>query len=457
MAERARSDALVLFGGTGDLARRKLYPAVYDLVRRGRLDADVVAMGRSDWSRDDLVQRVRTSLDEAAVQVDQETFERLARRLSYVRGDYREQDTFAALGRALEGCRRPLHYLAVPPSLFDEVVRGLHRARLADGARVVVEKPFGRDLESARELNRVLLDVFEETAIFRIDHYLGKEPVQNLLYFRFANAFMEPIWNRSHVESMQITMAEDFGVEQRAGFYDSVGAVRDVVQNHLLQVLALLTMEPPYGPGAEALRDEKVKVFRSVRQPTEEDLVRGQYAGYREIDGVGVESGTETYAALRLFIDSYRWQGVPFCIRTGKRLPLTATEVMVTLRRPPGRLFDEKLPRRANWFRFRLKPDVEIALGARAKLPGERMRGEQVELAACHESGDVQAYERLLDEAMAGDATLFARQDGVEASWEIVDRLLDRDGHVYEYEPRTWGPPEADSIVGADVWHDPAP
>lgn len=452
-----RSDALVLFGATGDLARRKIFPALYRLARRGRLVPTVIGVARSGWDEAALRTRVHESVREAESKVDEDALASLCARIHHVDGDYRELATFERLHAALGSAQRPLHYLAIPPSLFPTAIENLAKAGCTRGSRVVVEKPFGRDLASARELNRSLRAVFDERDVFRIDHFMGKEAVQNLLFFRFANSFLEPIWNRTWVESIQITLAEKIGVEGRGRFYEEVGAIRDVVQNHLLQVLALLLMEPPVSSGAEDVRDEQSKALRSVRPLTGKSLVRGQYRDYRTEPGVAPDSKVETYAAMQLHVDSWRWAGVPVFVRTGKRLSTTATEVRVALRRPPHAVFGQHAGSEPNYLRFLLGPEVCIALGAHAKRTGDAMVGENLELSVCtFDPEEWTAYERLIGDAIDGDPALFGREDLVEAAWRIVDPILELDTPLYTYEAGGFGPPAADAMTAPfGGWHEP--
>jgi glucose-6-phosphate 1-dehydrogenase len=451
-----KSDAFVFFGATGDLAYKKIFPALYAMVRRSGLDIPIIGMGRAGWTLDKLRARARESVEQGG-DYEAGCFDKLSALLRYVDGDYTDPATYTKLKQALGLATRPIHYLAIPPSMFASVVQGLAKSGCADNARVIVEKPFGRDLATAQALDRTLHEVFSESAIFRIDHYLGKEAVQNLLYFRFANTFLEPIWNRHYVKDVQITMAEEFGVQGRGAFYEEVGAIRDVVQNHLLQVIALLAMDPPTGHEPEAMQAEKLRLFRAMRPLDPKEVVRGQFKGYRDESGVAKNSQIETFAALQLHIDTWRWADVPFYIRAGKCLPISATEVTVTLKRPPLAVFDpnETMPR--NYFRLRLSPEVVISEGALVKRNGEQMHGEPVELIARHRSDTEKSpYERLLGDAIRGDTSLFTQDDCVEAAWRVVDPILTAALPVLEYQPGTWGPPASAGVVNdGDTWHDP--
>ncbi|WP_174802261.1 glucose-6-phosphate dehydrogenase [Martelella limonii] len=452
-----KSDALVVFGATGDLAHKMIFPSLYAMVKRGALATPVIGVAFDDWSLDQLIARARDSVESHVAAFDEAVFAKLAGLLGYVSGDYRSQSTFDKLRETLADHKHPLYYLAIPPSLFETVTGGLDRAGIARGARLMVEKPFGRDLETARALNEALHTVFEEDAIFRIDHFLGKEAIQNLLYFRFANAFLEPVWNRNTIDSVQITMAEDFGIKGRGKFYDEVGCIRDVIQNHLVNVLLLLAMEPPVSGSSDDLVDEKVQVLKAIPPLQPEDVVRGQFEGYLDEPGVAEGSTTETFAAVRFHLHTWRWSGVPFFIRAGKNLPVHATEVVVRFKRPPIALFDTMEHAGANYVRFRLGPEIEIGLGAQRKSPGEDMRGEAVELAAVDDGvGDLAPYDRLIGDAMAGRRELFTREDAAELAWTIFEPILDDKTRPETYKPGTWGPEKMKDFAPAGGWFDPA-
>lgn len=457
MTDRSRSDAIVVFGVTGDLVHKEIFPALFGLIRDEHIALPIIGVARSPWSHEMLVARAKDSIERLGV-YDEKVFGELARMLQFVQGDYHSPETFKKICKALRGAERPLFYMAIPPSVFAEVTRAIAVSVCREGARVIVEKPFGRDLASARELNRTLKEHFPESAIFRIDHFLGKEAVRNITYTRFANPLLEPIWNRDHIRSIQITMAERFGVFNRGSFYEEAGAIRDVVQNHLLQILAVVAMDPPGVGVPDAYRQEKSRFLKAIRPLQPADLVRGQFRGYREAPGVAPDSTVETFAALRLCIDNWRWAGVPVYIRSGKELAVTCTEIFVEFKRPPLETFGEAVPRGSCHLRMRISPDIVIALGLRIKVPGDRMTGEDVELMVTSRAGThTSPYQRLLADAMNGQQELFASDDSVEASWRVVEPVLGDITPVHVYEPGTWGPSEADRLIGTDgPWINPS-
>jgi glucose-6-phosphate 1-dehydrogenase len=455
------SDALVLFGVSGDLAHKKIFPALYAMVKRGVLKVPVIGVASSKWSLERLHQNVTDSIRQSGGIDDQRALTQLLSLLKYVSGDYNDQGTFTKIKEALGTAHRPVHYLAIPPSLFETVIKGLGAAGLADQGRVIVEKPFGRDLDSARRLNTVARSIFPENSIFRIDHFLGKEAIMNILYFRFANSFLEPIWNRNYVANVQITLSESFGVENRGAFYETAGCLRDVIQNHMFQVIALLAMEPPAYRDFGAVHSEKAKVFQAIRSLESDDMVRGQYTGYLNESNVAKDSDVETFCALRLFIDSWRWQGVPWYLRSGKNLAETAHEILVELKPPPQKLFADSAPStgRANYLRFRLAPLPAIAIAARVKRAGKEFVGDQQELYLFEgeRSGEETPYERLLEDAMAGNGALFTREDAIEAAWAVVEPVLQTHDRCHLYQPGSWGPKEADLLIARDghSWQQP--